>query len=48
MFRKFGDFIDLDPDTDTINPDPHHWFSRGIQGYSEGSLRVYKVIVKGL
>ena len=22
MFWKFGDFIDLDPDT--INPDPHH------------------------
>ena len=33
MFGKFGDFIDLDPDgsnfvdpdPDTINPDPHHW-----------------------
>ena len=25
MFCKFGDFIDLDPDPDTINQDPHHW-----------------------
>ena len=22
---KFGDFIDVDPDPDTIDPDPHHW-----------------------
>ena len=25
MFWKLGDFIDLYPDPDTINPDPHHW-----------------------
>ena len=35
MFWKFGDFMNLDPDwtnfvdpdpdPDTINPDPHHW-----------------------
>ena len=37
MFWNFGDFINLDPDPDwlnfvdpdpeTINPDPHHWYS---------------------
>ena len=40
MFWKFCDFIDLepdpdpdwsnfvDPDPDTINPDPHHWLKK--------------------
>ena len=38
MFGKLGDFIDLDPDPDyfvnpdpdTINPDPHHWLERQV------------------